>query len=74
VEGVYEVAGEVPIVVLGNKKDLRKKTVLKKKDLDATSKKYNSTAYLTSAKTGENVECIFEKLAEEIVILETDND
>lgn len=67
VDGVYGIAGEVPIVVLGNKKDLRKRKVLTKKDLDRLSKKYKSTAYLTSAKTGENVEDVFQVLAEEIV-------
>ncbi len=67
VDGVYSVAGEVPIVILGNKKDLGKKKVLNRKDLDKLSKKYKSTAYLTSAKTGENVEDVFRYLAEEIV-------
>lgn len=67
IQGVYGVAGEVPIAILGNKADLKGKKQLKKKDLDNLCKKYNSVAYLTSAKTGHNVESVFKQLAEEIV-------
>jgi small GTP-binding protein len=67
IQGVYSVAGEVPIAILGNKADLKGKKQLNKKDLDNLCKKYNSVAYLTSAKTGRNVESVFERLAEEIV-------
>jgi small GTP-binding protein len=67
IQGVYGVAGEVPIAILGNKADLKGKKQLNKKDLDNLCKKYNSVAYLTSAKTGHNVESVFKQLAEEIV-------
>ncbi len=67
IDGVYGVAGEVPIVILGNKSDLRKRKALTKKDLDRMSKKYKSKAYLTSAKTGAHVEDVFRQLAENIV-------
>lgn len=67
IKGVYGVAGKVPIAILGNKMDLRSRKQLTKKDLDELCKKYNSVAYLTSAKTGRNVESVFQQLAEEIV-------
>jgi small GTP-binding protein len=67
IQGVYGVAGEVPIAILGNKADLKGRKQLKKKDLDKLCKKYNSVAYLTSAKTGHNVESVFQQLAENIV-------
>jgi small GTP-binding protein len=67
IQGVYEVAGEVPIAVLGNKADLRSRKQLNKKDLSKLCKKYDSVAYLTSAKTGHNVESVFKELADKIV-------
>ncbi|MCK5292700.1 MAG: GTP-binding protein [Thermoplasmata archaeon] len=67
IQSVYGVAGEVPIAILGNKADLRGRKQLTKKDLDKLCKKYNSVAYLTSAKTGHNVESVFQKLADNIV-------
>lgn len=67
VEQVYGVTGEVPVVILGNKKDLEDRAQLTIKDLNRLCKKYQSSAYLTSAKTGEDVEGAFQGLAEAIV-------
>lgn len=67
IDQVYGVTGEVPVTFLGNKKDLKDRAELTKKDLNRLSKKYKSIAYMTSAKTGEDVEGAFQSLAEEIV-------
>jgi small GTP-binding protein len=66
-DGVYGVTGEIPVTFLGNKRDLRKRIQLKKNDVNKLSKKYSSRTYLTSAKTGENVEKAFLRLAEDMV-------
>ncbi len=68
IKKVHSVAGKVPIVFLANKCDLKGKEQL---DLDALmnlSFKFDqSHAFLTSAKTGENVELAFETLGKEIL-------
>jgi 50S ribosomal subunit-associated GTPase HflX len=51
--------GEVPMVFITNKIDLRKDTSLDLKDVDDFAGKFNSKVISTSAKTGENVEDAF---------------
>lgn len=68
VKAVYTIAGKVPIVFLGNKSDLKEKTRLKINDLKKFSSKYERThAFLSSAKTGDNVELAFQTLGKEIL-------
>jgi len=68
VRAVYSTAGKVPIVLLANKSDLKKQAEFKLKDLKKFSSRYeNSYAFLTSAKTGDNVELAFSTLGEEIL-------
>lgn len=68
IRAVYSTAGKVPIVFLANKSDLKKQAQFKLKDLKKFSSNYeNSYAFLTSAKTGENVELAFNTLGEEIL-------
>lgn len=50
---LQKVAGEIPIVVLANKNDL--KTEFGKDEIEKLVKEYGFPYYLTSAKTGENV-------------------
>lgn len=63
IKALTDVAGDVPIVFAGNKADLENERVIKESDLQELAGKYGSTAYLTSAKTGQNVENVFKKLA-----------
>ena len=61
---LYEVAGKVPVIFLGNKVDLVENpdpTVI-----DSLTEKYSAHSYLTSAKTGANVDTAFANLGEEI--------
>lgn len=54
---------DIPILVIGNKKDL-----LKEKELDELKESLEFTPYLfTSAKTGENVESIFEEMGKRVL-------
>lgn len=67
IKALTDVAGDVPIVFVGNKADLENGAVLHEEDLKALADKYNAPEFMTSAKIGENVETIFKTLAEKIV-------
>jgi len=62
IKALTDVAGDVPIVFAGNKADLENEAVVKEADLQDLASKYNSKAFLTSAKTGQNVEAMFKAL------------
>lgn len=67
-ESVHEVAGKVPAVFLANKCDLEEQAQFDTKDLDKTASEYTTLpSYLTSAKTGQNVQLAFQTLAEKII-------
>ncbi|MCJ7464219.1 MAG: GTP-binding protein [Thermoplasmata archaeon] len=63
IKALTDVAGDVPIVFAGNKVDLENDRVIKEQDLQELASKYKGKAYLTSAKTGQNVETVFKTLA-----------
>jgi small GTP-binding protein len=63
IKALTDVAGDVPIVFAGNKADLENERVVKEQDLKDLASKYKSGAFLTSAKTGQNVEAAFKALA-----------
>jgi len=64
IKALTDVAGDVPIAFAGNKVDLENDRVIKEEDLQELASKYKGKAYLTSAKTGQNVEAVFKTLAE----------
>ncbi len=66
VRAVKEVTEHVSIVVVGNKKDL-KAQVVTPAELSQAAETLGGACLLTSAKTGENVEAMFEHVATEIV-------
>jgi small GTP-binding protein len=57
-----QVVGEVPLILLGNKLDLVEQRQVSENDLAQFARNFNCSYYLTSAKTGENVEHAFEKI------------
>jgi small GTP-binding protein len=57
-----EVVGGVPIILLGNKLDLVEQRQISESDIVRFAKNFNCSYFLTSAKTGENVEMAFEKI------------
>jgi small GTP-binding protein len=70
IDAVHSVAGKIPIVFLANKCDLKGQAAFKIKELEKFSMNYNrSYAYLSSAKTGKNVDLAFRILGEEILSL-----
>jgi small GTP-binding protein len=67
ISSLFEVTGEIPIIVVGNKSDLKEKHEIKKEDLNTLTKDFNAKTFLTSAKTGQNVEKMFYSLGELLV-------
>jgi small GTP-binding protein len=68
IKAVYSISGKVPIVFLGNKCDMKNETEVSLKELvDFTSQFDKSFAFLSSAKTGKNVELGFFTLGEQIL-------
>lgn len=64
---LFEVTGPIPMVFVINKSDLEDKAEYKKEELERIASKYGSTVYMSSAKTGINVEHFFYKLAQMLV-------
>lgn len=62
-ESLSEVVGKVPIILIGNKLDLEKDYQVSFKDVAGQAKEFGCPYFLTSAKTGENVEKAFENMA-----------
>lgn len=67
IQAVNDVAGPVPVVLLANKKDLASQAQITAAQVTDTVSQLGCPWFLTSAKTGENVEAAFQTLATEIV-------
>ncbi len=62
-EAIKQTAGAIPVLFVGNKLDLVERDTIDTTLLERTAHNYQSESVLTSAKTGENVEEMFKKLA-----------
>ncbi|UCG68812.1 MAG: GTP-binding protein [Thermoplasmata archaeon] len=68
VKVAFEASGEVPIVFLGNKCDLADEQEVFLGDIEVFASNYgNASVFLSSAKTGENVESAFQKLGKDML-------
>ena len=67
IQAVHDVSGSVPLVLLANKKDLAAQAEVTPAEVAATAREFACPSFLTSAKTGENVEAAFHSLAYQIV-------
>jgi small GTP-binding protein len=68
VDALHNVVGKTPVLILANKNDLEEKA-FSSADLKKISLQYNADFFLTSAKTGENVENAFLTLGRILVKL-----
>ena len=59
---VKDVCGNIPIIIVGNKADLTDDRVVLRSDAEALADRFNCTYEEASAKTGESVEVVFEKI------------
>jgi len=64
---VHRVAGKVPVVACMNKKDLSDRAEFGPSEIEAFAARFGCPYFLTSAKTGENVEAAFQRLGALIV-------
>ena len=64
---LWSIAGKVPIVLTGNKVDLVTRRSPYKERTEEFAEKYQSEIFLSSAKTGENVESIFKTLGKAVL-------
>ncbi len=64
VEGIN---GDVPLIVLGNKKDMESDIEVREEDTHKYTVDIGNPYYATSAKTGENVELAFKELGKMIL-------
>lgn len=67
IKAMTSTTGEIPIVFLGNKCDLKDDMRVTLEDIEAFASKQNAPALLTSAKTGYNVESAFSVLVDRIM-------
>jgi small GTP-binding protein len=62
-ESLRNIVGDVPIMILGNKADLEEFRTVDLGELQEVAEEFGTNAFLTSARTGENVEMVFTSLA-----------
>ncbi len=67
VDSVNKVTGTIPMMLLANKCDLTDQRVLSDDDVRKVADGYRAPWFWTSAKSGENVEDSFKRLAETVV-------
>jgi len=67
IDGVEQVVGKVPILVVVNKTDLSSNAQFQEREVAQFAKAYDSEFFLTSAKTGDRVEATFARLAALVV-------
>lgn len=67
ISGLFDITGEIPIVLLANKIDLESKKEEMEKKMSQYGDDYHSDYLFTSAKTGENVESAFLTLAMRLI-------
>jgi len=66
-QSIREVCGPIPIVVLVNKSDLREHAQFTTEDAVEIAGRLDATSFMTSAKSGENVENAFSSLGRRLI-------
>ena len=64
---ILSVTKEIPIVILGNKYDLKDEAEFEEEDLKVIAEQLNKPYMFTSAKTGENVEEAFREIGKQLI-------
>jgi small GTP-binding protein len=62
VSTLFQTAGPVPLMFLGNKADLKDKVMVSEQEMQAVVGQFAGSLLLTSAKTGQNIEQAFHDL------------
>jgi small GTP-binding protein len=66
VDQIQAVGLSIPLVFVGNKVDLPESRAISEAELAAIAQEFGAPYFVSSAKTGENVATVFERLAEQI--------
>lgn len=66
VKGFTDVVGKVPLTLIGNKNDLKEEHQITTEELWQAAKDIGCPHYLSSAKSGENVERIFNNIGRRV--------
>ena len=64
---LLKITPNISLIFVGNKIDLIDQIEIEKSELEEISKIFHSKVFLTSAKTGENVELVFEDLGRQML-------
>ena len=64
IDAIWKISPGIPLILLGNKSDLQDQLEVAEEEMGKLSENHTSTWYMTSAKTGNNVETAFQRLAE----------
>ncbi len=67
VRSVERVAGQVPLVIAVNKMDRASEAAFEPSEIDDLAARLRCRHFMTSAKTGENVEAVFRELGDLVV-------
>ena len=65
--GLFNVTGEIPIVIIGNKNDLITQRQFDHSDMSKIASTFGAPTLLTSPKTGDNVENAFMTLGQNVI-------
>lgn len=66
INALFSTSGKIPFIILANKNDLENKEI-GLKEIEGLAKEYDTEYFLTSAKTGENVENAFDCMVKKIM-------
>jgi GTPase SAR1 family protein len=66
IEMLHQKQRDIPIYILGNKSDLVRQREITDAALEQTAREFQAQFWLTSAKSGANVELVFQTLAKKL--------
>lgn len=67
INSVKETCGNIPFAIVGNKSDLVEERTVPRVDAEGIANRFSCLYEELSAKTGDNVESLFEKITREIL-------
>ena len=68
IETAKEIAGNVPMLLIANKNDISDEAEMTHKEIKDFALKHNMAVFFTSAKTGENVNQVFENMGKAVAL------